>query len=211
MNVPRRRPRSNVKRRGAKREPYDRVLIVCEGGKTEPLYFHELANRYRLNTANIEVVGIGSDPHRVVREAKARRRRESKQGEKYDEVYCVFDRDEHPAFDTASSDAEDNGLNLARSWPCFEFWLYLHFCYSRKPYTREGGRSPGENCVRDLKKHLPGYAKADPGLFGRLFDRLKVAKANAKKAAADAKKVGERNPSTEIHELVLYLQSINIR
>ena len=29
----------------ASREPYDRVLIVTEGRKTEPLYFHELVTR----------------------------------------------------------------------------------------------------------------------------------------------------------------------
>ena len=207
----RRKPRSDVKRRGAKREPYDRVLIVCEGGRTEPLYFRELANRHRLSTANVKVVGIGSDPHSLVREAKARRRQESKRGEKYDEVYCVFDHDEHPAFDAASSDAEDNGLKLARSWPCFEFWLFLHFRFSRRPYTREGDRSPCENCIRDLKEHLAEYAKADPGLFGKLYARLEVAKTNAMEAAADASITGEFNPSTEIHQLVDYLQSLSAK
>ena len=37
------------------REPYDRVLIVTEGEKTEPLYFRELVSTYRINTANVEV------------------------------------------------------------------------------------------------------------------------------------------------------------
>lgn len=32
------RSRHSLKRQGPKREPYDRVLIVCEGEKTEPIF-----------------------------------------------------------------------------------------------------------------------------------------------------------------------------
>ena len=206
--MPRRKPRNSPGRPGAKREPYDRVLIVCEGEKTEPLYFGELADHYRLSTANIKVVGSGSDPHTVVREAKQLREDERRQGEQYDEVYCVFDRDEHPAFDNASSEAATSGLKLARSWPCFEFWLLLHFVCSRRPYTNEGGRSPCGNCIRDLRSHLPGYKKATPGLFRKLEDRLEDAKRNAERIQTDARTTGAPNPSTEVHELVGYLQSI---
>ena len=206
--MPRRKPRSSPGRRGAKRESYDRVLIVCEGTRTEPLYFRELAYHYRLGTANIVVVGSGADPHTVVREAKQLRQREERQGERYDTVYCVFDHDEHAAFGGASDDAATSGLKLARSWPCFEFWLLLHFVYSRSPYTREGGRSPCDNCIRDLRMHLPGYEKAAPGMFRGLEDRLEDAKCSAERAIADAKTTSEHNPSTEVHELVGYLQSI---
>ena len=206
--MPRRKPRNNPGRPGAKREPYDRVLIVCEGERTEPLYFGELADHYRLSTANIVVVGSGSDPHTVVREAKKLQRRERRQGERYNKVYCVFDRDEHPAFGNASRDARDSDLKLARSWPCFEFWLLLHFDGSRRPYTNEGGRSPCDNCIHDLRTHLPGYEKTTPGLFRKLEDRLEDAKRNAGHAITDAERTSEPNPSTEVHELVGYLQSI---
>ena len=206
--MPRRKPRNNPGRPGAKREPYDRVLIVCEGGRTEPSYFGELADHYRLSTANIKVVGSGSDPHTVVREAKELQKRERRQGERYDKVYCVFDRDEHPAFDNASSEAATSGLKLARSWPCFELWLLLHFDGSRRPYTNEGGRSPCDNCIHDLRTHLPGYEKTTPGLFRKLEGRLEDAKRNAVHAITDAERTSEPNPSTEVHELVGYLQSI---
>ena len=206
--MPRRKPRSSPGRRGAKRESYDRVLIVCEGTRTEPLYFRELADHYRLGTANIVVVGYGADPHTVVREAKQLRQQEKQRGEKYDTVYCVFDHDEHAAFDVASNDAATSGLKLARSWPCFEFWLLLHFIYSRSPYTRVDGRSPCDNCIRDLRRHLPEYEKAARGMFQSLEGLLEDAKRNAKQAIADVNETGERNPSTEVHELVGYLQSI---
>ena len=49
--VRRRPPRQHLARRGPRREAYDRVLIVCEGECTEPLYFQDLMARYRLSTA----------------------------------------------------------------------------------------------------------------------------------------------------------------
>lgn len=208
MSMPPRKPRNHPRRYRAKREPYDRVLIVCEGKRTEPLYFSELAERYSLSTANIVVVGSGSDPHTIVREAKQLRQQEKRRGEKYDRVYCVFDHDEHTTFDDASNDAITNGLKLARSWPCFEFWLLLHFSYSRSPYTQAGGRSPCDNCIRDLRVLLPGYEKAAPGTFQGLEDRLEDAKHNAKQVIANVNATGEPNPSTEAHKLVDYLQSI---
>ena len=72
----RRRSDRQIARRGPTREPYDRVLIVCEGERTEPLYLRELADHYRLSTANFKVVGRGADPKTVVREAMEQIRNE---------------------------------------------------------------------------------------------------------------------------------------
>ena len=52
------------------------MLIVCEGKKTEPIYFQGLVNRYRLSTANVVVAGIGSDPRRLVATAKKLEKKE---------------------------------------------------------------------------------------------------------------------------------------
>ena len=204
----RRRPRERIARRGPKRESYDRVLIVCEGKRTEPLYFGGLADHYRLSTANIVVVGKGADPRTVVREAKNQRKSERQHGEKYDRVYCVFDRDEHATFERACDEARANGLMLATSWPCFEFWLRLHFGFSRKAYARAGGKSAAQNCVDEVSELLPGYAKGAHGVFRKLQERLVGAKADAARVLADAVATREFNPSTEIHELVDYLQSL---
>ena len=203
-----RRPRNRPVRSGPKREPHDRVLIVCEGQRTEPLYFQDIVDRYRLSIANIKVIGSGADPRTVVREAKKERDREKRRGEKYDKVYCVFDRDEHATFQAACDEARASGLCLTRSWPCFEFWLRLHFKFSRQPYESSRGRSPAQNCVSDVRAFLPGYAKAARGVFLKLEDRLEEAKARAARALNDARATGALNPSTEVHELVKYLQSL---
>jgi len=76
-----------LKRRRARREEYAKVLIVCEGEKTEPLYFVGVRDHYGLNTANIEVSGAcGSDPMSVIEYAKQRYREEKDAGDSFDKV-----------------------------------------------------------------------------------------------------------------------------
>jgi RloB-like protein len=66
-----RKPTDLIKRKVSQKGPYDRVLIVCEGEKTERIYFKDLINHYRLSTANIEVCSSGgSAPKSVVDHAK---------------------------------------------------------------------------------------------------------------------------------------------
>ncbi len=128
-----RKPRSKLARKKSAREPYDRVLIVCEGTKTEPQYFAGMVRHYKLSTANIKVVGQGADPLSIVKKAKELSRQERDHEENYDVVFCVFDRDEHTNFETATAAANSSNLRLSRSWPCFEFWFLLHFGYTRRP------------------------------------------------------------------------------
>lgn len=190
------------------RKIYDRVLIVCEGKKTEPKYLRDLVDRCRLSNANVVIEGIGSEPRKVVATAKTLEKKERRLGESYDVVYCVFDRDQHAHFDSASQEARDARLKLARSWPCFEYWLVLHFVYRRRPYARSGNKSAAQNCVRDLKKRLHGYTKGMADVYENLEDRLETAKSNAKRALSDAAATGRPNPSTEVHLLVAYLQAL---
>jgi len=204
----RRRPRKRSYRKLSTREPYNRVLIVCEGSKTEPRYFNEIKRKFRLSATNVDVINQGASPISVVTTALDRQKRELNLGEKYDIIFCVFDRDEHASYDRASDIANAKNLKLARSWPCFEFWLLLHFGYTRKPYERSGRVSPAEDCVNDLKKHLPNYKKAQHGLFRELEDRLEDAKANAQRTIVDGNKTNDLNPSTEIHVLVDCLQHL---
>ena len=185
-----------------------RVLIVCEGEKTETSYFQGLAHCYRLK--GVKVVGTGSDPSALVKEAQKRKRSAELQGDGYDQVYCVFDQDEHQHFDTATRDASFKKMIVARSWPCFEYWFLLHFCYTRQPFVRQGNRSPCDMCTKALKAEncLPTYEKNQAGMFELLQDRLETALSRATQAAQEATKENNSNPSTEIHCLVRYLQGL---
>ena len=71
-NSPKIRQRAQLERKQTQRASYDRVLIVSEGSKTEPLYFKEIKKAHRLQTANVEVhpSALGTEPIQVVRYAK---------------------------------------------------------------------------------------------------------------------------------------------
>jgi hypothetical protein len=62
-----------LRRRAAQRQPADRLLIVCEGAKTEPLYLGEIRQALRLPTANVQVqpAAYGTEPLHVVNYAEA--------------------------------------------------------------------------------------------------------------------------------------------
>ena len=203
----------NLARRKAKRRSYDKVLIVCEGEKTEPFYFKELRIHYDLASANIEVFGAkGTDPASIFDFAKRRFDSEKRKGDSYDRVYCVFDKDTHQNFSSVVESiriANPKGVYFAiPSVPCFEFWLLLHFCYTTNPYRSVPRKSACDQVTSDLKRYLPDYEKGAQNLFSELVLKVTIAKKNAAKIYVQAKETQTDNPSTRIHELVDYLQNI---
>ena len=206
--MPKGRPKGRLRRPGPTKQSCDRVLVVCEGTKTEPYYLKELLDHYRLNTANVVVLGTGVDPVSIVDKAKKRRQHELQRGDRFDRIYCVFDRNSHENFSQASQIARQSDFRLARSWPCFEFWLLLHFQYTRKPYASGGGKSASQHCVLDLRINLPDYSKGSTGVFLKLLPWLVKANSRAIRAEKDAQASGEENPSTEFNHLVEYLRSM---
>ncbi|MEC4678576.1 MAG: RloB family protein, partial [Nitrospirota bacterium] len=90
------RSQKELRRQKAKRAPYDRVLIVCEGSKTEPNYLRDLRDCLKLVSTNIEIDGdCGSSPMSVYNHAERRYREEKKKPDPYDRIFCVFDKDTH--------------------------------------------------------------------------------------------------------------------
>lgn len=53
---PRARSSRDLRRKPPKRPPYPRVLIVCEGAKTEVNYFEEIRQEARLPMVNLRVI-----------------------------------------------------------------------------------------------------------------------------------------------------------
>lgn len=200
-------------RRKPVRAEYDKVLIVCEGEKTEPNYFLEIVDYYELSTANVCVDGdCGSDPVSVVDHAIDLYNKESASGEPYDRVYCVIDRDAHPKFaqalDKIAAQRPNGVFHDVVSVPCFEYWLLLHFTYSTAAYTAVGGKSAGDRVSAHLHEFWPEYTKGKDDVFKHLFDQLGFAKSNAARCLGDAERTGSHNPSTSVHVLVDYLQNL---
>ena len=96
------------------------ILIVCEGENTEPSYFKQ----FRLSSATIKSVGEGYNTISLVNRAI----QIASQGS-YEQVWCVFDKDDFPDvdFNNAISIAEANNFGVAYSNQAFEYWIILHF------------------------------------------------------------------------------------
>jgi len=213
-----------LKRKGPTREPYDAVLIVCEGAKTEPQYFGEMRAKLRLASTNVVITGEGAtDPIGIVNTAIALFAADPI----YDRVYCVFDRDTHatyrPALEKIAAtrlrrEGGKRGAGVARfaaitSVPCFEYWLLLHYEYTTRPYERVGRHSACDRLIHELKSHghLPDYGKGAKGLYKETAPRLETAMNHARRALAAAESGGTDNPTTRVHELVEYLVALAAR
>lgn len=207
------RAAGKLSRKAATRSRYEKVLIVCEGKKTEPHYFAELKNYYKLNSANIEITGeCGSSPINVCDYAMKLYSQEKAAGDPYDRVYCVFDKDTHTTYDTACDKLArakpKKTYHIINSVPSFEYWLLLHFEFSSKPFHKEGKNSASDEVEKQLKKYIPDYKKGDKSMFSRLADQLPQAIRYSERTLKSAEEGGYDNPSTKVHQLITFLQNI---
>ena len=96
------------------------ILIVCEGENTEPSYFRQ----FRLSSATIKAIGEGYNTTSLVNRAM-----HIANQDRYDQVWCVFDKDDFNDidFNNAINIAKANNFGVAYSNQAFEYWLILHF------------------------------------------------------------------------------------
>jgi len=221
-NTPKERQRRQLERKLARRASYDRILIVSEGSKTEPNYFKEIRATFRLHTANVEVQPseLGTEPIQVVQYAKELfengDRHKQVQPRAFEQVYAVFDRDEHRSYFDALKLAEsldgklrnDNRqpvrFKAIASIPSFELWLLLHYEDIQAPIHRN-------EVMARLKHHIPGYEKGAGGAFATTCDRLETATQRAQALAAKFKPYSDPEPFTGLHELVALLTKLRGR
>lgn len=101
--------------------------------------------------------------------------------EGYDEIWAVFDKDEHPAheaaFQLAAAPFNNKKVSIAFSSRSFEQWILLHFEQSKRSFAITECKNPkgksmncddtngclGEVCLvgHIRKKYLPYYAKSN--------------------------------------------------
>lgn len=196
----------NRNRRPARRLPFrdakKRILIVCEGAVTEREYIEKFCAKLRTSLVVVKTVGLGGSPKTVVADAKRRRDdnlREAKAVKDanvlFDEVWCVFDRDDHADWDQALQMGRANSLSLAASNPSVELWLLLHF-------QTNPGMQHRSKIAQMLKEHLSGYDKHVD--FQRCWPAWREAADRAEKLDRVAIEDDEphRNPTTGFYGLV---------
>ncbi len=199
------------RREKARRAPYERILVVCEGKKTEPNYFKDLRKAFGLNPMNVVIADKkhGLDPMSLVEYALD----EYKKEPDYNHVYCVFDRDKHLTYDAALDKIRAfrmrRGaiLHPITSIPCFEIWLLLHFTYTTRSFCAACGDSNCALLISDLKQYIPAYEKGAENIFIG-DERLDIAINNAKRLEEFHLTSGTDNPSTKIPLLMEHLKCL---
>lgn len=216
---PKERQRKQLERKRARRASYDRILIVCEGSKTEPQYFSDIRAHCRLHGANVVVApsGLGTAPIQIVQYAQHLfengDRHKNIQPRAFEQVYAVFDRDDHLSYAEALRVARSLDGRLRNdakqfvrfkaiaSVPCFELWLLLHFEDIQSPLHRN-------DVVHRLKRHIPGYEKGAGGIFAATRSQLAVAVGRAQALAVRFGPDTDPEPYTGIGDLVNVLVSL---
>lgn len=219
-NSPKERQKKQLERKLGRRAGYDRILIVSEGSKTEPNYFCEIRAAYRLQTANVEVrpSELGTAPIQVVQYARelfeSGNRHKNIQPRAFEQVYAVFDRDDHESYSDALRLAESLDGKLKNdakqfisfkaiaSVPSFELWLLLHYEDIQVPLHRD-------EVIQRLRRHLPGYEKGAGHVFSATRDRLEIATERAEALADRFSADTEPEPYTAIVELVKLLMTLS--
>jgi hypothetical protein len=134
----------------------------------------------------------------------------------FDQIYAVFDRDDH--------DSYFNALNLAKSLdgklrnderqavsftaiasvPSFELWLLLHYEDLQAPIHRD-------MVMIRLKQHIPGYVKGAGGSFATTAGRLETATQRAQALAEKFNAYTAPEPFTALNDLVKLLTTLRDR
>ena len=204
-----RRGQPRLKRGRAKRKPVRKFYLIFEGKKTEPDYFRAL--KTVLGPAKVEFVytpaagvpmTVAEKAFRTLKdcglEKNKKRRKKLNSFEEKDEVWAVFDKDDHPKYQEAKNYCTTKGIGVAYSDPCFELWINLHCCDSDGPCDRLEVQKKTEKLVDGYCRK--GGKTAD---FSVLVGNLSDAERRAESLASRRKEEGqaEGNPSTSVYLL----------
>lgn len=176
--------------------------VIVEGKKTEDGYLLPLRRSLR-DFVTITVDNRGGAPSTLVERAvqakrEAQREESRGRGRAYDDVWCVFDRDDHPNIPDALELAARGGVEVAMSNPCIELWFILHFedqtaAIDRRVAQRRSSELLG--CEKNLTTAVAEF----------LYGRHDQARARAQRL--DTKHEGDgsaprSNPSSDIWRLI---------
>lgn len=197
----------NLRRRRHRREPKRRFILFCEGERTEPAYFGAISRVYRGALISVEIVPAVGVPYTIAEKAverarilgfDRRSRRKKDSFEESDQVWAVFDRDEHPNFDEAAALCERGGVHVGRSNPCFELWLILH----EKDYDRAESRHEMQKILATLRREYDRDSGKTPDC-DEMIDRVEDAEERGERQLENREQGGNPygNPSTTVGRL----------
>ncbi|MEL7632765.1 RloB family protein [Sporomusa sphaeroides] len=182
------------------------VLIICEGEKTERIYF----GNYKKRGTGIKVEipnSSNTDPINLLRYAEMKA---DDLGINKDNgsVWLVFDCDANKNRNLArvKKEADERNIQIIYSNPSFEIWYLLHYVYSTASLTNP-------QLETELKKYIPNYSKSKC-FFQKLKQNQQNAIANAKRLQKYHSQQGnnlisrESNPFSLAFILINYLNNL---
>lgn len=189
-------------------------LIVTEGERTEPFYFKGIQKRIkekiggRVDIVEIPVIDIhgkGCGTGKLIEETdKAVKTAKIL----YQNIWIVFDKDDFNDFDQAIEIGESKGYKVAWSNQSFEYWLYLHFCYSDSALHRDDWKEKLKDIFKQYQLADGTYRKNYENIYEIVdsFEGVNTAIKNAKRRMAafkkDIYKPSEFDPGTMVYKLV---------
>jgi len=132
----------------------------------------------------------------------------------FEQVFAVFDRDDHDSYKDAlslassldgrlRSDAKQPvSFKAIASVPCFELWLLLHYEDIQAPLDRN-------EVTRRLRSYMPGYQKGMNSTFAITREHLAIATGRAERLAARFSAHTDPEPYTGIGDLVKLLAALS--
>ena len=127
---------------------------------------------------------------------RSRRRKHS--FEAHDQVWAVFDRDEHPHFNEAVELCRNHGIGVGRSNPCFEVWLVLH----EREYNQPNDRHAVQALLKALRPEYEIEGAKTPDcddMIARVGDAERRGEEQLQKREEEDSPFG--NPSTTVGRL----------
>lgn len=198
--------------------PY-RILIVCEGEKTEPGYFktlkdllevkfRDLVDLKKVNLKElIEIDGSGKNTKSLVRHTL---RLKAQASIPFGHVWCVFDKDSftNEQFNSAIINAEKEDIEVAWSNEAIELWFLLHFEYISTGITRYQYIDKLNYIFKSVG--LGKYEKNMDGIYNILkeYGSQDFAIGNAKRLLKDGFNYADMKPATTVYKLIELLEGL---
>jgi hypothetical protein len=177
------------------------ILIVCEGKKTEKIYFENFKKRGKGLIVKI-AKNEKTNPVGIVEHAKTLITTEYNIDARFgDQVWCVFDADSNTdqEIQKAKKLAGKN-INVCLSNPSFEIWYLLHFEYLEHPINNP-------DLIKRLNQFISGYEK-NKCCYRQILDNQGRAIDYAKQLSSFHLNQGrelhcqQSNPLTEVYKLI---------
>ena len=190
----------NIKRRRRALPSKRGFVLFCEGRNTEPQYFNAIRLAHTGGAAIQPVPVRGGDPVVVTKRAVAEKKKPRRQNTERssDQVWVVFDREDHERFEEAVALCRSHDVCVPYSDPCFELWLILHI----EKYDKACSNSDVQRRLETLR---PEYNRKGAKTldFTALMDRVEEAEERAAAQLLSREQQGTPfgNPSTTVGQL----------